>query len=72
MKLRHVDPFVLIGVFRQIRSRKVKQSNCGPKPVLLQMHKAARELNQAFVKGIVGAISIGEPEFFQYVMSFEE
>jgi len=64
----NLQMLVLAGVFRQIRSRQFEQGGRRTKPVLLQVDKGARQLDQAFVKSAVGAVPVLEPKLFQDIM----
>jgi hypothetical protein len=62
--------FVDGGIRFQVRFREFEQSRRRPEPAFLQVDESARELNQAFVEGVVRLPALSQPEFFQDIVGF--
>ena len=59
-------------VFKQIILGEPEESGGGAKAVFLEMHKGSSQLNQPLVKGIVGALTLRQPEFLKHIVGLEE
>jgi hypothetical protein len=55
-------------IFLQIRIGKFEQRDGRPQTILLQMDKCPRQLNQAFVEGIIDRVPLGQPELLEHVV----
>ena len=62
--------FVSWRVLFQVGLRAFEQGRRRPKAVFLQVHKSARELDQALVKVAFRSVTDGQPEFFEHFMRF--
>jgi len=67
----HAEVFVERWIFFQIGVGEFEERGGRAKAVFPQMHERTGELNQTFVKGIIGAAAVREPEFFQDIMGFK-
>ena len=63
--------FVEIRIFLEIGVGEFEKRGGGAKAIFLQMNKCAGELDQSFVEGIIRAVALGEPQFFQHVVRFK-
>ena len=59
---------VEVGIFLEIGVGQFEQCGGGTEAVFLQVDERAGELNEPFIKGIIGAGALGEPEFFQDIV----
>jgi hypothetical protein len=66
-----VQAFVKVGIFFEIRVREFEKRRRGAKPVFLQVDEGAGELDESFVKGVVGAAALRQPQFFEHVVRFK-
>jgi ParB family chromosome partitioning protein len=67
-----VEVFVKRRIFLKIRPGKLEEGRGGTEPVFLQVDEGAGELDHTFVKGIVWALSVGEPKLFEDVVGLIE
>ena len=61
-----------IGIGFEIGAGQTKQGYCRTRPALLHVNERARELNEAFVKVSVRAMTVRQPQILQYVVRFVE
>ena len=52
-------------VFFEVGPGQLEQRRSRPRPVLLQMHKGAGQLDETLVKGAVGTVFVLEPDVFE-------
>ncbi len=55
----------------QIRLGELEQSGGRTRPIFLEMHERAGQLNQTFVEGVVWAGTIREPKLLKNIVSLE-
>ena len=68
-----VDAELLVEarIFLEICVGEFEKCGGGAETVFLEMNECAGELNKAFIKGIVRAGALGEPEFLKDVVRLE-
>ena len=67
-----IKVFVNLRIFFQIGQRELEQGRRRLRPVLLQMHKRAGELDQAFVECAVRPVFVLEPDVFEHLVRLEK
>ncbi len=65
---RQVQMFVAGGVFSEIGVGQLEEGGGGTEAFAAQMNKRPRELDQAFVKGAVGAVPVLQPQVLQNIV----
>lgn len=56
----------------QVGARQSEQCCGWAEPLLLNVNKGSRELDEAFVKGAIAAVAVLQPKLFQYLMRLEK
>jgi hypothetical protein len=58
------------GELLEVGAGELEEGCGGGGPALLEVDEGAGELNQSFVKEIIGLLAAGEPKFFQDFVRF--
>jgi len=68
--LPDVQVLVYCWIFLEICAREFQESGGGSHPIFLQMHEGPRQLDQSFVKFVIGAFAVVQPEFLEDIVRF--
>lgn len=68
LQARQIQMLMFARIFVQIGLRQLEQRRRRAKPVFLQMHKCARELDKSLVKISIRSVALRQPKIFQNVV----
>jgi hypothetical protein len=68
----NIQRFVMSGISAQVDLREFEQGNCRLAPLFLNVNECSSELNQPFVKEIVGLSALCQPQLFEHFVGLKE